>query len=312
MTEEKKIAIFIPCYNAAATIAATITSVGEAIDIIGLPVPVYLFDDCSKDDSVAIAQKSWQRPDGLFVHRNAVNTGERRTTNDAFAAFRGNYDWVVIIHADDIVKKDWLTTLYQQILLVDDRRCFTVWSSFDSLDSASGKVVPGDDTGDIHIRERTPEEKRRYITRLYCNWHISGAAINVTLYHTLDGFDVTMPQFGDTDFFARGLLAGLTDVYISRTLTWYRVVVGSVSSTSVRTNRDIREILYIIAKFGDILKEDEMRQLQKKLAGIAFRRSCRWVIHLHPRNFLFCLKVACKSFIQYAFPSKKNLQYAGK
>lgn len=312
MTEEKKIAIFIPCYNAAATIAATITSVSEAIDAIGWPVSVYLYDDCSKDESVTVAQKSWQRPGGLIVHRNAANSGERRTTNEAFAGFLGRYDWVFIIHADDIVKKDWLTTLYQQIVQVDDRRCFTVWSSFDSLDSATDKLIPGDNTGHIHVRERTPEEQRQYITRLYCSWHISGAAINVNLYQALQGFDVTMPQFGDTDFFARGLLAGFNDVYISRTLTFYRVVVGSVSSTSVRTNRDIREILYIIDKFGDILKQDEMKQLQKRLAVLSFRRSCRWAIHLHPRNFLFCLGVACRSLIQSTFPSKKNLQYAGK
>lgn len=305
MTQEKKIAVFIPCYNAAATIAATMESVCAAVQAIALPVQVYLYDDCSKDDSVAIALRRWQGPGELIVHRNTVNSGERKTTNDAFGNFAGIYQWVFIIHADDIVKKEWLKEMYEQIRQVDDSRCFTVWSSFDSLDGVTGKVVPGDDTSEIYVVDRTPEQKRSYITKLYCNWHISGAAINVGLYQELNGFDVTMAQFGDTDFFARGLLAGFTDVYISRTLTYYRVVAGSVSSTSVRTNRDIREIIYIISKFRDILTGGEMRQLYRNLANLSLRRAVRWVIHPNARNFLFCSGVALRSAIQYTFLSKK-------
>lgn len=304
MTEEKKIAVFIPCYNAAATIAATMESVCAAVQAMALPVQVYLYDDCSKDDSVAIARQSWRGPGELIVHRNAVNSGERKTTNDAFGSFEGRYQWVFIIHADDIVKKEWLTEMYGQIRQVDDSRCFTVWSSFDSLDGVTGKVVLGDDTGRINIVDRTPEQKRQYITKLYCNWHISGAAINVRLYQELNGFDVTMAQFGDTDFFARGLLAGFTDVYISRTLTYYRVVAGSVSSTSVRTNRDIREIIYIISKFGEILTRSEMKTLCNNLTSLALRRACRWVIHPNLQNFLFCAGVA----LRYTIPPPLNNQ----
>lgn len=312
MIPEKKIAVFIPCYNAAGTIAATIGSVSAAVRDIGIPVPVYLCDDCSRDNSVAIAEKTWQGPGELIVHRNAVNSGERKTANDAFARFVGLYEWAFIIHADDIVKKEWLTGMYEQIRLVDDAKCFTVWSSFDSLDGATGRVVPGDDTGRINILERTPEQKRNYITKLYCSWHISGAAINVRLYQALGGFDITMAQFGDTDFFTRGLLAGYSDVYISRTLTYYRVVAGSVSSTSVRTNRDIREVVYIISKFRDILTAGEMRQLHKNLANLSFRRAGRWVIHPNIRNFMFCSATALRAMMQYAFSSKSKIQHAGK
>lgn len=312
MTNGKKIAVLIPCYNAAATIAETVASVSAAVQAAGVPVQVYLYDDCSKDDSVTIAKKAWQGPGELTVHRNAINSGERKTTNEAFGYFLGKYHWAFIIHADDVVKKGWLAEMYEQIRQIDDGKCFTVWSSFDSLDGATGKVVPGDDTGRISILDRTPEQKRNYITKLYCSWHISGAAINVRLYQQLGGFDVTMAQFGDTDFFSRGLLAGYNDVYISRTLTYYRVVAGSVSSTSVRTNRDIREIVYIISKFRDILTAGELRQLHKNLANLSFRRAGRWVIHPNLRNFLFCSAIALRSMTQYAFSSKKNVQHAGK
>lgn len=301
----KKIAVFIPCYNAAPTVRETIQSVSEAVEAFGQPVPVYLYDDCSKDDSVSVAKAAWKGPGDLRVHRNEQNSGERLTTNNAFRSFEDKYDWIFIIHADDIVKKSWITEMYAQIQQEDDDRCFTVWSSFDSLDGTTGKIVGGDDSGEIGRRQRTEAEKKAYITKLYCNWHISGAAINVKLYSKLNGFDVTMAQFGDTDFFARGLLAGLSDVYISRTLTYYRVVANSVSSTSVRTNRDIREIVYIIGKFRNILTGKELRLLYKNLARLSFRRSGRWVMNPDIRNFLFCSRIFFQSALQYVFLSFK-------
>lgn len=300
---DKKIAVFIPCYNSVSTVEATIQSIGMAIEAMGVSVPVHLYDDCSRDNSVEVARAAWKGPEELIVHRNSQNLGERKTTNDAFHAFEGEYDWVFIIHADDIVKKDWLTKMYDQIRQVDDEKCFTVWSSFDSMDGATGKIVEGDDSGTVNRQQRTEAEKKYYITKLYGNWHISGAAINVRLFSRLGGFDLTMAQFGDTDFFARGLLAGFDDVYISRTLTYYRVVASSVSSVSVRTNRDIREIIYIIRKFRDILTRKEIRLLYKKLAQLSFRRSCRWILNPDPVNFIYCIKILFQSTVRYTLLS---------
>ncbi len=302
---EKKIAVFIPCYNAATTIEATVRSVGEAIENIGFPVPVYIYDDCSKDDSMSVAKAAWRNPGELIIQQNAQNSGERKTTNDAFAFFSGKYDWIFIIHADDIVKKDWLSEMYRQIVQSDDEKCFTVWSSFDSLDGATGKTTPGDNTGKVSSLERTEAEKKYYITKLYGNWHISGAAINVELFKRIGGFDISMAQFGDTDFFARGLLAGFRDIYISRTLTFYRVVTSSVSSISVKTNRDIREIIYIIAKFHDTLNVKERRLLYKKLAHLSLRRTCRWILRADLPNFFFCFKILIRATINYTALSLK-------
>jgi glycosyltransferase involved in cell wall biosynthesis len=293
---EKKIAIFIPCYNAARTIEATLHSVEESVRQFGSPIPVYIYDDGSKDNSLEIARKIWKNTSVLYIEQNSVNMGERRTTNRAFESFYHKYDWVLIIHADDIVKPEWLSEMYRQIQLVDDGKCFTVWSSFDSLDDDTGVSVPGDNTGAVSMKERTPAEKKQYIVKLYCSWHISGAAINLRLFQQLKGFDVSMAQFGDTDFFARGLLADFTDVYLSRTLTFYRVIVNSVSSVSVKTNRDIREIEYIIDKFRGILDARERGRLRKNLRVLSLRRAGRWLIRLDVSNFFFCINVVSRTF----------------
>jgi glycosyltransferase involved in cell wall biosynthesis len=292
----KRIAVFIPCYNASLTLAETLRSVEHAVAELDFPVPVYLYDDCSKDESIAIARNTWKDPGTLIIKQNGANQGERRTTNEAFQYFSGRYDWVFIIHADDIAKAGWLKELCRQIGQVDNEEYFTVWSSFDSLDHISGNTMSGDNTGNISKRERTKEEKINYITKLYCNWHLSGAAINVSLFHRLNGFDESMAQFGDTDFFARGLLAGFRDLYLSRTLTFYRIVSNSVSSTSVRTNRDIKEVNYIISKFKDRLNKGELRKLYRKLSFLAFRRSCRSIVKADIPNFSFSFGVIMRTF----------------
>jgi glycosyltransferase involved in cell wall biosynthesis len=289
---EKKIAVFIPCYNAARTIAETLYSVEEAVSKISFPVPVYIYDDGSKDDSLEIARSVWKNTSPLTIERNPENMGERRTTNRAFGQLSSLFDWVYIIHADDIVKPDWLSVLYEQIKPANDNECFTVWSSFDSMDDKTGNIVPGDNTGAVGIQVRTESEKKQYIVNFYGSWHISGAAINLRLFHQLDGFDVNMAQFGDTDFFARGLLAGFGDVYISRTLTYYRVITNSVSSVSVKTNRDIREMVYMLGKFGDDLNPAQLSQLKKNLTTLSLRRAVKWLLKFDLRNFFYCIKAA--------------------
>lgn len=289
---EKKIAVFIPCYNAARTIEATLRSVEEAVTKTGSSVPVYIYDDGSKDDSLDIARRTWKNTSPLIIEQNPENMGERRTTNRAFELLSSRFDWVYIIHADDIVKPDWLSALYEQIKNVQDEECFTVWSSFDSLDDRTGHSIPGDNSGDLSFRDRTDAEKKQYIVNLYGSWHISGAAINLRLFRQLGGFDVSMAQFGDTDFFTRGLLAGFRDVYLSRTLTYYRVIANSVSSVSVNTNRDIKEIVYIINKYDSILNTEQHRRLQKKLTGLSLRRAVKWLLKPDFANFFYCFKTA--------------------
>jgi len=292
---EKKIAVFIPCYNASRTIGATLESVEASVRHLGSPVPVYIYDDCSKDDSLTVARNHWSNSNELKIVKNSMNLGERLTTNNALKSFREKYDWVLIIHADDIVKQDWLSELYKLIGQADDKKYFTIWSSFDSLDDITGKVVEGDNTGNVSDRDRTYGEKKQYLIKLYGNWHISGAAINLSLFQELGGFDITMPQFGDTDFFVRGLMRGFRDVYLSRTLTFYRVIVNSVSSVSVRSNRDFKEVLYILDKFRDILDQRERLQLRRNLRSLAFRRACRRLLRLDMGNFFFCAKVILRS-----------------
>jgi glycosyltransferase involved in cell wall biosynthesis len=282
----KRYVVFIPCYNAAVTIKETLESVLEAIAYTSLSIPVFIYDDCSKDNSYVTCSEIIKGHKNFSIVKNPENLGERRTTNRAFKQFYGSYDWAFIIHADDIVKKDWLKALIEHIEEKNDHECFTVWSSFDAFHDKTKPVDEGDNSGAILYETNQLNEVRSILRKMYCSWHISGAAINVDLFHNLGGFEESLAQFGDTDFFARGLLAGYKHMYISRTLTFYRIVQGSVSSVSANTNRDINEIHFLIDKHRNILTKQDVSALYGIVRRLSLRRIFKGLIH---RKFALAL-----------------------
>lgn len=271
---KKRYAVFIPCYNAAGTIQETIESVQEAIEFVGLPIPVFIYDDCSKDDSYIVVSEFIKSKPTFSLIKNELNSGERKTTNLAFQKLYGTYDWVFIIHADDIVKKDWLASLISEIEKVD-ADCFTAWSSYDVFHDTIKNAEEGDNSGAVFYGSKSVEEVRAILRKMYSSWHISGAAFNLSLTHKLGGFDEKLAQFGDTDFFVRGLLAGYKHIYISRTLTYYRIIEGSVSSVSVNTNRDINEIIFLVDKYKSILTKKDKSALYGIVRRLSLRRAMK-------------------------------------
>lgn len=283
---KKKYSVFIPCYNAATTIKETLVSVQEAIRYSELSIPVYIYDDCSTDNSLAVCNEAIKEYKNFFIIKNPGNVGERKTTNSAFKKLHEQYDWGFIIHADDSVKKDWLAALITEIEKVEDSSCFTAWSSYDAFHDKTKIVEEGDNSGKVSFGSRSLEEVRAILRKMYSSWHISGAAFNLALFHKLGGFDEALAQFGDTDYFARGLLAGYKHIYISKTLTFYRIIQGSVSSVSVNTNRDINEIIVLINKHKNILTKQDISALYGIIRRLSLRRTIK---SLANRNFPMAL-----------------------
>jgi GT2 family glycosyltransferase len=113
------------------------------------------------------------------------------------------------------------------------------------------------------------------LRKISSSWRISGAAIKSEAFKSIGGFDVRMPQYGDTDFYIRGLLMGFRDVYIANSLTKYRIIDGSVTDVSFKTNRDVREILYLVDKFKVLLDIKSRRVIKVKAKTILIKRFLR-------------------------------------
>jgi hypothetical protein len=88
----------IPCYNYGHYLPHAVESV---LDQPGVEARVIIVDDCSTDDSLAVAVRLASRDPRIMVIAHAVNAGHIATYNDGLAAVTTEY--LTLVSADDLV-----------------------------------------------------------------------------------------------------------------------------------------------------------------------------------------------------------------
>jgi hypothetical protein len=271
--------IFIPAYNASGTLQFTLSGVNTAASHILKKVDVFIVDDCSPINSFDNINLTNYPNLNLNLFRNECNLGERGTINKYFEYFLNKFEWVFLIHADDIPKNNWLDIIISYINGINGEEVFTIWSSFDVIDENNCFLSFGDDSGGCILESNENLNlAAKYITKITASYHVSGAAINLKLFKQIEGFDAALPQYGDTTFFADGLINGFSHIYIRNTLTLYRISSSSVSSLSVNSNRDINEIIVILKKYRFILTGKQIFEIKIKALNIIIRRLIKLVL----------------------------------
>lgn len=84
------LSIVIPCYNESATLERCLERV-EAIASEALQLDIVIVDDCSKDDSLQIAENLAKKWGNIRVERHVVNQGKGAALRTGFACCRGNF-----------------------------------------------------------------------------------------------------------------------------------------------------------------------------------------------------------------------------
>ena len=276
-------AIVIPAYNAASTIGATLESVQRCRDIQAVDA-VFVCDDASTDRTVDCALRRWVDGPQLTLLKNEQNLGERATVNRLFRRLETEYQWTFILHADDIVKENWLE-LYLRRIKCAGPRVASICSSYDCWLSGSELVVPGeDDFGrDLELIKGSREFVLGTLAR-GCWWHISGCAIRLNHFFEIGEFRTDLPQLGDFEWLLRCLKTGYDIEYIPRTTMLYRMHETSVSGMSFKCGQDLRERLLI---FDQYFKEGYLSLREWRIARIriiysALRRTLRRIAHNEP------------------------------
>jgi glycosyltransferase involved in cell wall biosynthesis len=269
-----RFAILIPMYNSALTIGPTLVALQQQCFSQQALVDVYLADDCSQDQSVRIAKEAWNCSAPLHILHNERNLGERGNVNNAFARLGLETDWVLLLHADDLVKPGWLAAMRGRAQECNPAVA-SICSSWDTL-CPDGSVVPGQDEPWRPVESilGTPSAVRNTVLR-GCWWHISGCAIRCSAFRAIGGFAPDMPQLGDLDWLLRCLQSGWSVEYIPRTLLVYRQHSESVSSVSFRRDRDIHEKLRICLRYVDLLSTADVSRLHAQMSSWMIRRSGR-------------------------------------
>jgi glycosyltransferase involved in cell wall biosynthesis len=275
-----RFAVAVPAYNAGKTIAETLDSLqaNDAINEISL---VVILNDCSTDDTVTVAQNHWRSKVPLEVWNNKQNIGERKTTNAALSRLSQFADWTFILHADDIVKPNWLTLCIDEIHGAS-ASVASVSSSYDLWWTDTGSIEKGEEYPDlpaVHVQG----DRASVIGTIErgCWWHLSGCAIRNSAFLEIGGFKPDMPQLGDWEWLLRCLSKGYSVSYLPRSTMLYRLHGRSVSSRSFAEARDAKEkicILKMMREQGYLDRSDYrlgIRRLMRQLVRRAVVRAVR-------------------------------------
>lgn len=106
MSGPAEIAVIIPVWNASATLARAVESVLAQQDV---RVEAVLVDDCSTDDSVAIARDMAARHPNVIVAEQSANGGPAAARNRAIAL--SGAPWVTPLDSDDFMRPGRLRAL---------------------------------------------------------------------------------------------------------------------------------------------------------------------------------------------------------
>jgi GT2 family glycosyltransferase len=282
-TEIMRIALLIPSFNSATTIAATLNSVQSQGRTLGRIAGVYIADDCSRDNSIAVAEANWRAAISLRIIKAERNLGERANVNRAMPLLGETADWVLLLHSDDIAKPNWLEIMISRIEGCPEN-VGSICSSWDTL-MPDGSIVPGEDDVDRprEIIKGTVEAVHGTLKR-GCWWHISGCAIRLRAFYDIGEFDPNLPQLGDWDWLLRSLNKGWAIEYAPRTLILYRQHQGSVSSTSFRRDRDVVESLEIVRRYVQVLSKKDLISFHLRKGMYMLRRFLRALTQLDLRR----------------------------
>jgi glycosyltransferase involved in cell wall biosynthesis len=284
--------ILIPAYNSAATIQVTLESIQKQAQGLERIAAVYLADDSSSDATIAIAQRCWRSVDApLKILCGRVNLGERANLNRAVASISEPYDWLLILHADDIVKPHWLALMMDRMAKCE-ATIGSICSSWDALMSDGAFNLGEDDPHRSVVSIAGSEQAVRDTLVLGCWWHLSGCAIRRQTLADVGGFHPQLPQLGDWEWLLRCLSRGWSVEYIPRTLMLYRQSLASVSSISFQIDRDIRERLLILRRYRELLGRRRLIHLHARLLYAVTRRMGRALLNRSGRRLLLAGQTA--------------------
>ncbi|OGX39809.1 MAG: hypothetical protein A3C53_03220 [Omnitrophica WOR_2 bacterium RIFCSPHIGHO2_02_FULL_68_15] len=266
-----RIAIAIPAYNSRRTIVETLESLQKQGPPLDAVEAVWLADDGSEDGTVAAARQAWKASVPLRVLEGEAHVGQGRNSNRVMMAVGELVEWVLFLHADDVVKPSWLSTMMSQI-----QHCgpsvASICSSWDSL-QPDGAVMAGEEAPQRPVETIGPSPRTiRDTLWKGCWWHISGCAIRRRAFWDVGGLDPAFTYNGDFEILLRWFAHGWSVRYVPRSLIAYRQHEASVSSSAFRSDEDIRQSLQVTQRYAAPLPWSLLAALHARNGLFAARR----------------------------------------
>lgn len=283
-----RVTLLIPSYNNAATVAETVVSIRAQTDLNRL-ARIVLLDDASRDETVAVARAAaGDMP--LIVERVDENLGPWPNFNRGLTLAGGHAEWALVLHADDTARPDWLAEM-----------CDRIDSCADDVGAigSSWNVIWPDHS--ITTGENAPEPVRRVDagdaevagTLLRgCWWKLSGGAIRIAAFADAGPFDPQFHQCGDWDWLLRLLGRGWAVEYIPRSLVDYRQHMATMSTQSLREDREILESLRLLDRYAGLIPRARRASFLARRANYLMRRAGRAILNRDAQRLATVLRTA--------------------
>ena len=120
--ENPLVSIIMPVHNSEAFLAQTINSVLEQTYINW---ELIIIDDCSEDDSPAIAQRYEESDKRIRCYRNMNNMGAAASRNKGIEYAKG--EWIAFLDSDDLWRNE---KLDKQLTLAKEQNSDLIYSSY--------------------------------------------------------------------------------------------------------------------------------------------------------------------------------------
>lgn len=247
-TTGPRVSVIIPCFNygryLADAVESTLASSLQEIEII-------IVDDGSTDDSREVAQRLIDdHPEAaiqLIAQPNCGAPGQVR--NVGIAEARGEY--VLCLDADDKVHSDFL------------RACVA------ALDTAPAAGIAYADFRMFDESDTLQQPPPSWNSRVECDCNFVGSAsmFRRRAWEQVGGYetDLAMVGYEDWDFWVGCVEQGWSGVKAPGALWYYRVHGGSIYSTHVRRDQELKA--RIVSKHPSLYSEDQRRWATAILAG---------------------------------------------
>jgi len=302
-TQSSNIVVIVPSYQCEKYVAETLRSLMDQGDALLGVDRIILTDDASTDRTIEIARATWRGPIALEVRAAPKNRGEYINMNECIAALPAHIEWYLVMHADNLAKQGWLSTL-QECIRSAGACTGSICTSWDNFDDAGNVLSVGENR--VPLKSELIEGNDASVAgtlRQGCWWHISSCATRVQVYREVGGLPQGFRLKGDWDFMLRMLKSGWDIEYVPAALMNYRMNPEGSSSVSFLRHKDVFETLEIFQRHQLVLSIPsvaryhiiQLWRLTRRLVGAVFRGNGERAILVFPmaayvmKSFFICL-----------------------
>lgn len=240
------ISVLLPAYNAAATLEQTLASLTHQTC---RDFEVVLVDDCSRDATLAVAQRFTPHL-RMKLLRNEHNQGVARTLNRGLQQAEGEF--IARLDADDLAQP---TRLQRQLDVLREQPQLDVLGSHMVMFQAA----PGADVHTVRPLGMLahPTADGAIKTALVQRNVLSHPSLMIrrSFFDDVGSYNPALDFAEDYDLWCRGALLGKRYANLPEALTWYRLHGGQVSQSkaALQFERDVEvRRRYIAALLGEV------------------------------------------------------------